>query len=364
MNSNLEQAWILYRQSRYDLAERLLRQQLAADPDDATAHAYLGLVLLARKRDEEATREAELAVHLSPEFSYAHYAVAYTLYNRNRPNEALAAVGEAIRLTPENAGYAALLSEIQYDREDWRASLAAADSGLRTDPEHVSCANRRAMALMQLGRRKEAETMITTALAQNPENALTHTIQGWRLLWRVNAKGALDAFREALRLNPNLEWAREGLVEALKARHWVYRPVLRYLLWGRGTRILVLIVLVASYITLYFAALANGDLIWLWSGVIVLLLVIVLTQMGNTFFNMLLWLQPSGRLLFSPPSGKPRTWTDGALDLLRAVWILACVLLAMILYAAGWLTLNIFILLAGRLFAWLADQALDKRSTH
>ncbi len=363
MSDNLEQAWTLYKQSRYDLAEDLLRQQLAADPNDATAHAYLGLVLLARNQGEEATREAELAVHLSPEFSYAHYALAYTLYHRDRPNEALAAVEEAIRLSPENASYAALLSEIHYDREDWRASLAAAERGLQTDPGHVLCANRRAMVLMQLGRRKEAETTASMALAQDPENALTHTIRGWLLLWRMNARGSLDAFREALRLNPGLEWAREGLVEALKARHWVYRPVLRYLLWGRGIRLLVLIVLVVGYVALYFAALADGDNYWVWPLAIVLLLAIILTQMGNTFFNTLLWLQPSGRLVLAPPSGKPRTWTDSALVLLKAVWILTCVLLAVTLYAAGWLTLNIFILLAGRLFAWFADLAL-KRSTH
>ena len=358
MSNNLEQAWTLYKQFRYDLAEKLLRQQLAVDPNDATGHAYLALVLLARKRDEEAMREAELAVHLSPEFSYVHYARAYTLYYRNCPSEALAAVGEAIRLAPENAGYAALLSEIQYDRKDWCASLAAADSGLQADPGHISCANRRAMVLMQLGRRKEAEATASMALSQDPENALTQTIQGWLLLWRMDARGSLDAFREGLRLDPGLEWARLGLVEALKARHWAYRPVLRYLLWGRTVRILALIVLVTGYIALYFTALADGGLYW--AGAIVLLIAVILTQMGSTFFNVLLWLQPSGRLVLSPPSGKPRKWTDGAFDLLKGVWIVTCVLLAVVLYAVGWLILNIFVLLAGRLFAWFADQALDK----
>lgn len=362
MSNNLEQAWTLYKQSRYDLAERLLRQQLAADPNDTTAHAYLGLVLLACGRSEESTREAELAVHLSPEFSYAHYALGHILYHRDRPNEALAAVKEAIRLAPENAGYAALLAEIQYERDDWRASLAAAEQGLQTDPAHVLCMNRRAMALMQLGRHKEAGTTVKIALATEPGNALAHTIQGWLLLRKVNVRGALDSFREGLRLDPGLEWAREGLVEALKARHWVYRPVLRYLLWGRGARILVLIILVVSYIALYFAALANGDLYWAWPGAIVILVAIILTQMGNTFFSALLWLQPSGRLVLSSPSSKPRTWSDVVYDLLKSVWIVTCILLALLVYAAGWLTLNLFVLLLGRLFAWLADKALQSQS--
>ena len=48
---------------------------------------------------------------------------------------------------------------------------------------------------------------------------------------RGDFRGALEHFREALRLNPSLEWARAGLVEALKARYPVYGLLLRYFLW-------------------------------------------------------------------------------------------------------------------------------------
>ena len=37
--------------------------------------------------------------------------------------------------------------------------------------------------------------------------------------------------REALRIAPENEYARHGLVEALKARHLVYRMMLAYFLW-------------------------------------------------------------------------------------------------------------------------------------
>ena len=43
-------------------------------------------------------------------------------------------------------------------------------------------------------------------------------------------RGALEHFREALRLNPSPEWARAGLVEALKARY-PSAASLRYFLW-------------------------------------------------------------------------------------------------------------------------------------
>ncbi len=50
-------------------------------------------------------------------------------------------------------------------------------------------------------------------------------------------KQALEHFREALRLKPDMEWARNGMVEALKARYFLYRLMLRYYLWmSRFTR--------------------------------------------------------------------------------------------------------------------------------
>ena len=55
------------------------------------------------------------------------------------------------------------------------------------------------------------------ALGRNPENAHTNANQGWSLLHGGQPGKALEHFREALRLDPDLEFARAGMVEALKA---------------------------------------------------------------------------------------------------------------------------------------------------
>ena len=66
------------------------------------------------------------------------------------------------------------------------------------------------MALVRLGRRDEAGATLEAALARDPENAVTHANQGWARLHAGDFRGALEHFREALRLNPSLEWARAG----------------------------------------------------------------------------------------------------------------------------------------------------------
>ena len=87
------------------------------------------------------------------------------------------------------------------------------------------------MALVQLGRKDEADHTLGSALANDPENALTHANQGWAFLHRGDHERALEHFREALRIDPELDWARIGIVEALKARYLIYRFMLRFFLW-------------------------------------------------------------------------------------------------------------------------------------
>ena len=69
------------------------------------------------------------------------------------------------------------------------------------------------------------------ALARRPDDPLTHANQGWALLHAGQPRQALEHFREALRLNPDLDWAKAGIVEALKARNFLYRWMLAYFLW-------------------------------------------------------------------------------------------------------------------------------------
>lgn len=84
---------------------------------------------------------------------------------------------------------------------------------------------------MRLGRRDEAGQSIEAALRHNPEDPFTHANQGWTLLHEGQSLKAMEHFKEALRLEPNFEWARAGIVEAMKARNPIYRWLLKYFLW-------------------------------------------------------------------------------------------------------------------------------------
>jgi tetratricopeptide (TPR) repeat protein len=307
----IDRARLLYQQSRYDLAETELRQALGQDPEHAYGHSLLALTLMHRKQLKDATSEAQQAIHLAPDYPFAHYALAKVWYERNDPGASRTAIDEAIRLDPENADYRFLLGAIHYDQKRWKEALQAVEEGLQFDALNASCTNLRAMTLVKLGRRVEAGAAIGAALARDPENAVTHANQGWALLHDGKAAEALAHFKESLRVNPNSEWARQGIVEALKARNRVYALMLSGVLW-----------MSTLSPRARWGVFAAGYLLSRITGLMLLwFAVILLTWIAQPFFNLLLRLDPFGRLALSRRQIVESNWIGAlmALSLLSVV---------------------------------------------
>jgi len=297
---HLQRALLLQQQGRHDGAEAEFRQHLALEPEDAFAHAALAISLLdlGRRADAEAT--ARRAIGLGPDIAFAHYALARVLSDRNREAEADSAIGEALRLEPDDADYHAFAAAIALDRGRWPQALEAAEQALAFDPEHVTANNLRAMALVKLGRKSEAGATLETALARDPEDALSHANRGWTLLHERQRDRAMEHFREALRLEPGNDWARVGLVEAIKAGNPVYAVVLGYFLWMQrlspGARWGMLIGGYFGFRIVGNLARSNPALApWLLPVQIAYIAFALLTWLAVPLFNTLLFFHPVGR---------------------------------------------------------------------
>ncbi|MGC9396015.1 MAG: tetratricopeptide repeat protein [Anaerolineae bacterium] len=240
MSTHLAQAELLLQRARYKDAEALLWRAIAEDPTDAKAHTLLAIALLHLGHETDALLEAQAAVRYAPSNPDGHYIGAIILTEMEKYDEALSAIRTAIRIAPEMPRFHAAMGGIYLRQRKWQQALDAVEVGLRFDPQNIQCNNIRATALVKLGRQDEAEQNLSAILALNPENPTTHANQGWALLHSGQHEQALQHFREALRLNPQSAWAREGVVEALKARNPIYWVMLRYFLWmsrlGSNTR--------------------------------------------------------------------------------------------------------------------------------
>lgn len=313
MNPRLERACLLFDQNRHQLAETELRQALLDEPDNPRALALLAICLSERKQYAEATETAERAIRSAPDSPLGFQALASVLNDRNRFKEAQAAIEEALRLDPYNVNSFGKLAQTLIHQKEWRSALNVAESGLEIDAEDVDCANLRAIALVKLGRREEAGAMIDVALGKNPDNPITHANQGWTLLEQGQPKKAMEHFREALRLDPNNEWARGGIVEALKARHFIYAVMLRYFLWMArlkpGAQWGVLIGVVLGNRMLAGLSDANPDLApWILPLRILLFSFVVMTWTAGGLFNLLLRANRFGRLALSREQTVASNW--------------------------------------------------------
>ena len=302
MSVGIERASLLLEQGRYELAEKELRAELATNPEDGLAHAFLALSLVELDRNGEALREADLALGLLPDEGFSHYVRGAVLADLEREKEALESAREAVRLEPEEADYRALLAALAFDRRRWTEALKAAEQGLQLDPEHSDCANIRSMALVHLRRPDEARAALQHALYRHPENAGSHTAQGWTLLHAGDHAAARLAFKEALRLDPTLEPAREGMLESLKARNFIYRAVLKYFLWmttlSGGTQLGIVFgaMLGARLLSSFLAGIS--ELAFLAAPVRRLYIAVALfTWIAEPLFDLFLFFDPFGRYL-------------------------------------------------------------------
>ncbi len=305
MSRRFDRAIVCLQQSRYDLAETELRQALAEDPDHGPAHALLSLCMLERESYGDATLEAQTAVHLAPDFPLAHYCLARVFEARNRFAEARAALAEAIRLNPEAADHFGLLTSIAMQEKKYAEALKHAEHGLSLEPDHLGCTNLRGMALVHLGRHGEARQAMDKALSGSPDDAFTHANRGWALLHTGATVPAMEHFREALRLDPGMDSARHGIVEALKARNFIYRWLLRWFLWmsrlsGRAQWGVIIGLYVGFRIVRGLATSNPGWSPYLMPIIVAYLLFAVMTWVGHPLFNLLLRFSRFGRLVLMP----------------------------------------------------------------
>jgi tetratricopeptide (TPR) repeat protein len=187
------------------------------------------------------------------------------------------------------------------------------------------------MALVKLGRKEEAGHTIDVALTRDPDNAVTHANMGWALLESGDPEKALHHFQEALRIDPTSEWARSGIVEAMKARHIIYRWMLGYFLWMMRFSPKVQMALLFG-IVIGNSVLANlAEKIPLLRPlkvpiIVCYLLFVLMTWIAQPLFNLILRLNRFGRLALSREQIVESNWLGGYLICSFVLLILGVVL--------------------------------------
>ena len=300
MSAHLARAELLLEQNRPQDALAEVRQALNADTEGVDALLCLARCHSDLKQHPEAISAAQRAVSLAGDTGYPHRIHAYVLHQADRESEAEAAATEALRLDPEDEFAFIVRASIRLALRRWTDALADAESALTLSPESPEALNLRSIALTQLGRTAEAHTTGDYALNRTPDNGMSHAVKGWACLHQSRPHDAQPHFVEALRLEPDLEYARRGMLESLKATNPLYRGMLVYFLWmGRqSNRVQWVFILVTLFGVRFVRGIANqnpsaGTILWPLIGLFYGF--IYLTWTAVPMFNFMLRLNRFGR---------------------------------------------------------------------
>ena len=222
---------LLISQGRHKDAEALIREDLTESIDEPILYFFLALALLNQDKPKQAEEVARQAIQLEPEDGDNFFILARCLSEQKKKPEALKAVDQAIALDAYDADYFALKTQIYYETRKFKQAIEAAEAGLEIDPESESCRFYYGILLEHFGRKEEAEAVSLGLLADNPEDYTNHNARGWVLIQAGDADAAERHFIQALRINPESEDAKTGLIYALSMRNRVLGWMLKTLLW-------------------------------------------------------------------------------------------------------------------------------------
>jgi tetratricopeptide (TPR) repeat protein len=301
----LERAYHLIEHHRYSEAEQFLRDYLLEEPEDAGALVLLAISLHELKNTNLALPIIEKAISLAPDEAYVHQAKGSILFEIGNFRGAQKCAELAIALDPENTDNYSLCGQALASQGKSKAALEKLRAGLELDPENTECRHLLSLCLTNAGDLEQSEVSVAEGLRQDPLGPDAHAQAGFSTLQQNQAAQAMLAFEEALRLDPENEFAREGLLEALKVNNLVFRAckrLFKFLLssWGRAGVLLIILFLWVVQTNLgqkgsvTFLSFAIPRFAGLYLGLL------GLTIFYSAFFDLLLLFGRRSRLILTP----------------------------------------------------------------
>lgn len=297
---HIQRAEQLINTRRHDMAMKELQAAIALEPDNITALRLITVCYYDMGKYDLSLESALRLLSKLPDDADTYYLLALNYFQLDNKKSAFYNIAEAIRIDPKNAEYWGVQAALYAKQNDWLKVLDNAKMGLECDPEDSKCLNLRNLSLTKLGRTGELNDGIAESLSAHPDDAHTHATIGWAKLETRNHKEARIHFAEALRLEPHNNWAREGMIEALKANNIIYRWFLAYFFWisKRKNKTQWGIILVVYSGTRLLNTFARTYPV-LYIPYVIIAIATYLTWIIDPFFNIMVYFDRYGRYLLN-----------------------------------------------------------------
>ena len=227
--SELSHGLLLQDQGRLEEAEACFYSVLAREPDNDFVYGRLALCQMSQPgKKRRALDTIAEAIRLRADEPFYFSVKAIVLGELHRGKEALEAAETAVRLNPEDTFALSAKANAYCAMDRWAEAEEWSSHALALDGDNAMAANILAHTLRMQGKRQLNAEAVERLLAADPEDSFAHVNAGWTALQAKDQPRAEQHFREALRLDPESDMAREGLLESFRARSWFYRAYLSY----------------------------------------------------------------------------------------------------------------------------------------
>ncbi|NKB21658.1 MAG: tetratricopeptide repeat protein [Alphaproteobacteria bacterium] len=231
-NLSISQAIALGKQhhSAGDLqkAHDIYRQVLQADPKQAEALHYLGLVAYQVGKPEDAVGLITKALALDENVAEAHNHLGLCLHSVGRLDQAVASFRKAIEVDPEFAEAFSNLASVFNDQGDVDEAVANYRRALQLNPKSALTYYNFAAALNDAGRFEEAGENYRIALTINPSFAEAHNNLGGVYMNLRHVDEAEACYRKAIEIQPEFSEAHNNLGNACREKGWLDEAVENY----------------------------------------------------------------------------------------------------------------------------------------
>ncbi len=212
-------------------------REIARIPHHADAYWMRGRVWAYRSEDDRAIADFDRAIELKPDQAHYHARRALILLRGRHLDRALGDCDKAIRLDPKAAGPYLLRSRIDLSKGETERALADLDRVIGLDPlrppdkqatpEAARVANdldpskagARLLLAMKIEEEHPDDDGAEKSPASEPKTVPEFLDRGLTLYDRKDYNGAIAAFSEAIRLDPNAASAYEARARAWGAKH-------------------------------------------------------------------------------------------------------------------------------------------------
>ena len=192
------------------------RDYVREKPADPSGHVLLGMVYRGLGDYEKAEPELELGAAKAPDDFEAHYQLGFVLAKVGKPDQALPQLRKAVALNPGDKSaqfqLAAVLRALGHDQE---AGKIVEQFRKTTDTEfrnsQLTSDGIKANDLLQAGKAAEAAQIYRHMLEEKPDSAWTAYNLALALEATNDLKGAEDALRRGIEIDPKLAKIRAEL---------------------------------------------------------------------------------------------------------------------------------------------------------